>query len=191
MRKRWKNNFYYNSFLISLENSVIIFIYFREVVGRMNCLMEARKHAYVNFNLLCDKLDYYGFEQSEKNEADLFSVVSATCHEGFPLPSGRWGNALAVAMEMHMYVGALYLIQNAEQLEIDLDIVSSQYDGADCQNAQQVFELSKSYFDDQKIGEDDEVYREYPNDRQYHNDNVDAFLAVTELLKSKSKTMKK
>lgn len=157
----------------------------------MNYFMGKRKRDYENFNLLCDKLDRYGYEQSPENERALYWVANALSQQGLPLPSGRYGNVLAVALEMHMYVGALYFIQNAEQLEINLESVSNECDGADIWDAQQTLEFSKSYFDDQKISDDDEIYREYPDDRRYHNDQVDAFLEVTNLLKSKPKTMKK
>lgn len=43
---------------------------------------------------------------------------------------------------MQQCLGALYIIQNADELEINLESVSSEYGGKDVWDAQQTFEFS-------------------------------------------------
>lgn len=99
-----------------------------------------------------------------------------------PLPSGRWGNSLAVALEMQSYQGALLIIKNATALGIDLNAISSEYGGTNPWNAKEVFELSQLGFTTQKISAEDEIFKLYPWMVQLENDNKDAAVELSRIL---------
>ena len=95
-----------------------------------------------------------------------------------PLPSGRYGNVLAVALEMQQYKGALFLMKHAKKLEINLNAVSSEYGGENIWNVKQVFKASLEGFDTIRIKENDECYKEYPSIIQEKNNNIDAVAEI-------------
>lgn len=103
-----------------------------------------------------------------------------------PLPSGRYGNSLAVALEMQEYKGALYMIQNADELGINLESVSSVY-GENVWSAQQTFEFSQVGFEMEKTTVDDEFCIDYPRVVQSNNSNIDAALEISKIFQNKTK----
>lgn len=129
--------------------------------------------------------DFSNNENVEKTEQ--LSIITKASKSGMPLPSGRWGNALAVALEMKFYQGALFMIENAEELEIDLDAVSSEYGGKNIWNAQQTFELSQLGFEMTKLADDDEFYKDYPEIRKANNNNIDDAIEISKLLQDEMK----
>lgn len=142
--------------------------------------------AYNHFAVLYKVLNDFSYNKNVETGEQL-SVLTKASKSGMPLPSGRWGNALAVALEMRFYQGALFMIENAEELEIDLDSVSSEYGGKDVWDVKQTFELSQLGFDMTKIADNDEFYKAFPETIKVNNSNVDAAIEISKLLQDKMK----
>lgn len=152
----------------------------------MEIMMEQNRTAYSHFSVLCGILNDFSLNKDDKTIEQLKATMKFM-NVGMPLPSGRWGNALAVALEMQLYQGALFMIKNAEDLEIDLDSVSSEYGGKDVWNALQTFELSQIGFEKTKITTDDKFYKNYPGLIQSKNNNIDAALEISNILQDRVK----
>lgn len=154
-------------------------------------LMERNRSAYNNFWSLCVALNDFALNENPDTTEQLKSIIemSNIVNNGMPLPSGRYGTALAVALEMQLYKGALFMIKNANELGIDLDSVSSEYGGKNVWSAQQTFEISQLGFEKTKVTDDDELYKElYKNNSwlvQFKNDNIDAALEISSILQDK------
>lgn len=148
--------------------------------------MEQSRTAYSYFSTLCGALNDFSFNRNDKTTAQL-KAITKSIKVGMPLPSGRYGNSLAVALEMQLYQGALFMIENADDLEIDLESVSSEYGGKNVWDAQQTFELSQLGFEKTKIADNDEFYKNYPWLIQFKNSNIDAALEISSILQDKIK----
>lgn len=165
-----------------------------------NCFDEALKRmeyskkrvAFHNFSFLYNVLIAEYAEKDDMNKA-IISTVQMLDGGMMPLPSGRWGNALAVALEMMLYEPALLIIENADDLGIDLDAVSWEYDGENIWGAEETFEFSKTLLDMVKIQEHFECYKNDPTFKQFvekQHKNVDAALKITELLEARKQVLK-
>lgn len=86
--------------------------------------LKIRQRAFINATNLVTYMNKYSYDMSEKNRKtlDFFTEYS----EGLPLPSGRWGNVIALALEVNNYAAAEYLIENAERLKLRTDFVVSE-----------------------------------------------------------------
>lgn len=86
--------------------------------------LKIRRSAFINAANLVTYMNKYRYYMDEKDREtlDIFTHIS----EGLPLPSGRWGNAIALSLEVNNYVAAEYLIENADRLELDADTVVSE-----------------------------------------------------------------
>ncbi len=107
--------------------------------------------SYNNFYLIMKYLIQYNELQNEETIKKLSAIIQICKFSGMPLPSGRWGGCLAVALEMHKYLGALFILENSEKFEIDLNSTSSEFGGKNCWNAKDTFELSLLSFDDEEL----------------------------------------
>lgn len=148
--------------------------------------LEKRREAYHHFSTLCRALNDFSFDGNDETAEKLRELVK-TFKDEMPLPSGGYGNSLAIALEMQLYQGALFIIQNADELGIDLESVSSNYDGKNVWTAQQTFELSQLGFKTTKISDVDEFYKDYPLIMQDINRNIDAALEISRIFKGKLK----
>ena len=142
------------------------------------------RNAYVDFANLYAAIEKFENNPTDKN-TDLLKLYIMVCSNGMPLPSGRWGNQLAVALEMQKYIAALYMIENAEQLGIDLEYVSSIFGGKDVWDVSMVYELSKQSFEFVKIDLKDDDYRDYLHIVKHKNTNIDAAMKIEEVLDKK------
>lgn len=140
--------------------------------------------AYSEFAFLVGILKKYQYDKSAQNER-LLNFAIEHCKVGMPLPSGRWGNQLAVALEMRLYEGAKYMIENAEKFDIDLNRVSSVQGGESPWSAEEVYQLSVLKFDFNPIPEDDVDYKEVSSLRDAENQNKIAAVEVGQLLVKK------
>lgn len=148
--------------------------------------MEQSRTAYSLFSTLCNALNDFSFNKNDKTTEELKAIIKSI-NVGMPLPSGRYGNSLAVALEMQFYQGALFMIKNANDLEINLESVSSEYDGRNVWDARQTFELSQLGFETTKIADDDDFYKNYPWLIQFKNANIDASLEILNILQDNIK----
>jgi hypothetical protein len=63
---------------------------------------------------------------------------------GVPLPSGRWGNALALALGINDYISAKYLLENSEKVKLDTITVSTDINGQNPRDLKEEFLASLS-----------------------------------------------
>lgn len=89
--------------------------------------LELSKRAYMKAVNLVKAMERYSTSISDKDKDLLGSLASLS--EGMPLPSGRWGNAIALALEINDYVSAEYLIKNAEEFNLEINRVVSELGG--------------------------------------------------------------
>lgn len=148
--------------------------------------MEKSRTAYRYFSTLCGALNDFSLNKNYKTTEELKAIIK-TIDIGMPLPSGRYGNSLAVALEMQFYQGALFIIENADDLEIDLESVSSEYGGRNVFDTRQTFELSQLGFKKIKIADNDIFYKKYPWLIQSINANIDASLEISNILQDNIK----
>lgn len=111
-----------------------------------NRLNKSRDY-YACFAGLFSVMSKYESGNCEKELESWIRIANISCEENnLPLPSGRKGNVLAVALEMRNYFSAIYMIENAERLGISLDRVSMDVDGSNVWGVKDTFELSQLGF---------------------------------------------
>ena len=133
---------------------------------------------------------YKRYDIGKESKETLLNYVSIFNRGGMPLPSGRWGDPLAIAFEMHAYVSALVLIEKADELNIDLNRISSELGGENPWNAAATFLLSLTSFDSNYIDDDDKFYNTAENIvlKDLHNARVDASNEIASHLEITQKT---
>lgn len=141
------------------------------------------KAAFANFANVYSALSSYNNNPTNEN-AKILSIVAKTTTSGMPLPSGKWGTILAVALEMNLYTSALFLIENSEIFGINLNSISSSFGGNDFLNAYDTFKLSATDFDFELIPERHPLFSQYPEVLQMQNLNRVNASKVGELLNS-------
>lgn len=147
------------------------------------------RSAYSRFASLYHALEKYALYENNESKEELVCLINAISAP-MPLPSGRIGNSLAVALEMNIYKGALFIIQNADELGVDMECVSSEFGGKNVADAQQTFEISKIGFETEINKDADIFYRTYLFYRKYLNDNIDAFHKIENIFLEKKKSTK-
>ena len=78
--------------------------------------MQMRKKAYRAYAELTEAFSEYDYDVDRKNAAEKIKYCLALHDGGYPLPSGRWGTPLAVALENHQFSSAKYLLNNKDEL---------------------------------------------------------------------------
>ena len=88
--------------------------------------IEKRKELFEDLAHVVTALENYEKEQTEKNKLklDLYLLTKDT----MLLPSGKWGNLLALALEMHKFKSANYILENREKFQISLDYIAFELD---------------------------------------------------------------
>lgn len=99
------------------------------------------------------------------------------------------GNALAVALEMQKYKGALFILEHALDFEINLESVSSEFGGTNVWNAKETFELSQMGYIESKLGIDT-LCEEFPELAQMEYNNVLAAIQLQKIFEEKSRGQK-
>ena len=89
--------------------------------------LKLRKNAFLDSCHLVKAMEDYSRNPSEQSEKVL--SLYAQISKGIPLPSGRWGNAIALALEINDYISAEYLIDHAKELELETNTVVSELGG--------------------------------------------------------------
>lgn len=107
------------------------------------CLVEDRQ-AYLRFATLVFYLRRYVRDSSQVHEEDLLQFVRTIGNAWMPLPSGYYGNALAVAVEMQLYAGAFLLLEHHDQLDLDTEVVAIN-DFGETMSIENSFDFSLSY----------------------------------------------
>ncbi len=91
--------------------------------------LKIKKSAYISAFHLLQSMESYSTNLTKETEKRLNSFAYLSSGKGIPLPSGRWGNAIALALEINDYVSAKYLIENAEELRLETNTVVSELGG--------------------------------------------------------------
>jgi len=88
--------------------------------------IEKRKELFEDLAHVVTALENYEKEQTEKNKLklDLYLLTKDT----MPLPSAKWGNILSLALEMHKFKAANYILENKEEFNISLDYIAFELD---------------------------------------------------------------
>ena len=93
--------------------------------GYNTMILKIRKTAFMNATNLINYMNKYLYYMKEE---DLRAIETfAEFSDGLPLPSGRWGNAIALALEANNYLVAEYLIEHAEELKLQTNYIVSEY----------------------------------------------------------------
>ena len=91
---------------------------------------------------------------------------------------------------MQAYPGALFMIEHASELELDLDCVSSVHGGDDAWSAEETFQFSMQGFHTTPIPEDDAFYQKYSQVIDIRNANKKAALKIADYFKGKGQKVK-
>ena len=150
---------------------------------------QVNKEAYNNFAMIVNALKSYSFDKTEKGEEILTASIAFIRDCKMPLPSGRWGNSLAVALEMQQYTGALFILHNAEQLDIDVNAISSEFGDVEPCGAEEVFKMSLSYFNDKPINAK-KFSKEDLQAVTVYNNNIDSISNINDFFKKKKSKIK-
>ena len=146
--------------------------------------LKINRSAFINAAYLVtymDKYSYY-FTDEDKMAFDTYVYFSG----GLPLPSGRWGNAIALALEVNNYVAAEYLIDNADRFELDTNTVASEI-GDNCSlSLKDEYLYSQLTYKEEKIpireGQSEEDYQIYVENfikNKNANERLEKKLSIT------------
>lgn len=125
--------------------------------------LRIKKQAYISAANLVNAMQEYSDNYDEKTKKIL--ETHALFSDGMPLPSGRWGNAIALALEINDYVSALHLIENASKLELETDTIVSELGFNNPWGIKDEFLFSESTYEPYSISKEsysnEEDYKEY------------------------------
>lgn len=97
----------------------------------MNVINQKNVYAFSVFYRFLNLLEEYSINKDKEIENKINKLIDENNGIYLPLPSNRIGSFLAAALEMNEFVGALYLLNNSEKLEIDKDNISCDFLGGD------------------------------------------------------------
>ena len=102
-------------------------------------------------SILNNTLDNYTHDQNSKIDLiELARIINEKYKYNLPLPSGRYGNVLAYAMEMQKYYGALKIFEKSKDIGITTSIVAISPVGEESWDAKSCFEYSSKLWENNK-----------------------------------------
>ena len=107
--------------------------------------LKLRRDAFIFASSLCDMMDKY--ENKELTDDEFLFNIRAFAPLPMPLPSKRFGNVLALALELQKYDIAELIFDNAEELNLDLDSIIFPIDDASEWSLGEVVAYSELGFD--------------------------------------------
>ena len=140
------------------------------------------KEAFLAFVNLVSIMEKYDFCATSDNLEELLLTVKMDRYS-YPLPSGNYGNALAVAIELQLYPSALTIIENSEALGIDLNNVLVTKENT---SAQTLFNYSLTHFNMTITPEQEQDLSSLPNALRRIKNNILAASDIQEELKGKA-----
>ena len=108
----------------------------------------------------------HSMDECDRKGIDLYAKGDQTV----ALPIARWGNAIALALEINDYVVAEYLIENAERLELRTDFVASEFGYKNCMSLKEEYLYSQNTYKEEPMSKDD-----YANKKEYQ-EYIDEFM---------------
>lgn len=136
------------------------------------------KESFLMFAKITTSLEKYFYNQNQETQAEIKKLITQN-NINLPLPSGRIGSPLAVALELNFYTCALFLIENADTLGIDINKISSDPNGRNIWNTEETLKMSLQYFN-QTI-----------NENPFQKNNIEAIEKINEIIKEKPKSYQK
>lgn len=127
--------------------------------------LKIMRSAFITAANLVNYMNNYKYYMDEKDRKtlDVFTQIS----DGLPLPSGRWGNAIALALEVNNYIAAEYLIDNSDRLGLDTNTVVSELGGKNPWNLKDEYLFSQLTYEEDILpirnGQTEENYKAYVN----------------------------
>ena len=108
--------------------------------------MKVRQSAFLRYASITAAFNDYEYNP-DSDMAKKLVLAWCTVKTGFVLPSGRWGTALAVALENHQFNVALYIVEHKDELNIDLQMISSSFGYSDVAGFNDVLQFVLSYYE--------------------------------------------
>ena len=151
--------------------------------------LEKRKNAFIKASSLVEFMRNYSnsLDENERKKLEILAEVS----NGLPLPSGRWGNAIALALELNDYTSALLLIQKSEELKLSTDIVVSEYGFKNPWNLKEEYLFSQLTISGEPIPKAFFKDYEYERYRYFYNKNIDSNYEIAKMLELSKNNIKK
>ena len=151
--------------------------------------LEKRKNAYIKASSLVEFMRNYSnsLNEDERKKLEILAEVS----NGLPLPSGRWGNAIALALELNDYTSALLLIQKSEELGLSTDKVVSEYGWKNTWNLKEEYLFSQLTISGEPIPKVFFKDYEYERYRFFYNKNIDSNYEIANMLELSKNNIKK
>lgn len=146
--------------------------------------LKIRRSAFIKAANLVTYMNNYRYNMDEKDRKtlDVFTQIS----DGLPLPSGRWGNAIALALEVNNYVAAEYLIDNSDRLELDTNTVVSELGGKNAWSLKDEYLFSQLTYEEVIMpiseGQTKDNYQEYVDSiirNKFANERLEEKLSIT------------
>ncbi len=146
--------------------------------------LKNQKYAFIDAAHIVNYMNKYSRYMGELDRTILDFFIK--CSSGLPLPSGRWGNAIALALEINDYIVAEYLINNSERLMLDTDTVVSELGGKNAWSLKDEYLFSQLTYEEEILpireGETEEDYKkyvDYMNRIKLANERLEAKLSIT------------
>ena len=155
--------------------------------------LKIRKDAFIQVANIISAMQSYHFykavstDQTRIKDAAVTLDLAVSIKTGIPLPSGRWGTPIALALEINDYISAEYLIDNAERLSLTTKTVSSNLGGANAWDLKNEYLFSQLTNEQEPLPKDviqpEYYYRQYLKMFNMHalaNKRLESKLAITE-----------
>ena len=127
-------------------------------------------------------MEKYDYSSTSDNLEELI-LTAQNSKYSYPLPSGNYGNALAVSIELQLYPSALAIIKNSETLGIDLNDVLVTKENT---SAQTLFNYSLTHFNMTITPEQKQDLSLSPNALRRIKNNILAANEIQEELKGRT-----
>ena len=150
----------------------------------MENIQKVKKSAFIIAANLVTYMNKYRYFMDEKDRKtiDTFAEIS----EGLPLPSGRWRNAIALALEINNYVAAEYLINNSDRLGLNTNTVVSEFGGNNPWSLKDEYLYSQLTYEEEILSrrkdqtdKDYQEYVEYISRNKFANNRLENMLLIT------------
>lgn len=146
--------------------------------------LRLKQRAFNMASALTQAMKAYEITNSEDNLKQV--TVLAQFANGMPLPSGRWGNAIALALETGNYLSAEQLIEQSNNLNLETSRVVSELGGNNPWPLEDEFLFSLLIFDEQEQKKHlFELNKENMPDSQSEKDRISKTLSAIERIKQK------
>jgi len=118
--------------------------------------LRMQRDAFRRAAILTYSIIEYSHNPSEINASALLCLSNIT--KSIPLPSGRWGNVLALALELNEYIAAKLLFEERKQLELNTDLMVTDANGHNAWNLYDEYLFSQLTYNKKDISIDGHIH---------------------------------